>query len=199
MSFYTSLSGLQAMQNDMNVISHNLANVATTGFKKSRTEFADVIASNISTSPTKMVGSGVVVKANRQQFGEGTFQSTSNSLDLAVSGEGFFAVKTASAGGRTVFTRNGGFQVDKSRFVVDAQGSNLQVYPVDSSGAITARQLRKNWLSASAPVSAATAAAVEAAVVEARTIRSGSGAGPARSTSGCPGPCPASPSRCRRS
>jgi len=141
MSFYTSLSGLQAMQTDMSVISHNLANVATTGFKKSRSEFADVIASNISTSPTKMVGSGVVVKSSRQQFGEGTFQSTSNSLDLAVSGEGFFAVKTAATAGKVVYTRNGGFQVDKNRYVVDAQGSNLQVYPVDSSGAITATGL----------------------------------------------------------
>jgi flagellar hook protein FlgE len=138
MSFYTSLSGLQAMQNDMNVISHNLANVATGGFKKSRSEFADVIASNVSTSPTKMVGSGVVVKANRQQFGTGTLSSTANSLDLAISGEGFFAVKTAAAGGSVVFTRNGGFQVDNNRFVTDAQGSQLQVYPVDSSGNITA-------------------------------------------------------------
>jgi len=141
MSFYTSLSGLKAMQNDMSVISHNLANVATTGFKKSRTDFADVIASNISTSPTKMVGSGVVVKANRQQFSEGTLNSTSNSLDLAVSGEGFFAVKTASAAGTVVYTRNGGFQVDKNRYVVDAQGSQLQVYPVDSSGNVTATGL----------------------------------------------------------
>jgi len=141
MSFYTSLSGLQAMQNDMSVISHNLANVATGGFKKSRTDFADVIASNVSTSPTKMVGSGVVVKANRQQFSEGTLSSTANSLDLAVSGEGFFAVKTAATDGNIVYTRNGGFQVDKNRYVVDAQGSQLQVYPVDSSGNVTATGL----------------------------------------------------------
>jgi len=141
MSFYTSLSGLQAMQNDMSVISHNLANVATGGFKKSRSEFADVIASNVSTSPTKMVGSGVVVKANRQQFGEGTLSSTANSLDLAISGEGFFAVKTAATDGNIVYTRNGGFQVDKNRYVVDAQGSQLQVYPVDSSGNVTATGL----------------------------------------------------------
>jgi flagellar hook protein FlgE len=138
MSFYTSLSGLQAMQNDMSVISHNLANVATGGFKKSRTEFADVIASNVSTSPTKMVGSGVVVKANRQQFGEGTLQSTANALDLAVSGDGFFAVKTTGQQGGTAYTRNGGFQVDKQRFVVDAQGSKLQVFPVDQDGNVTA-------------------------------------------------------------
>jgi flagellar hook protein FlgE len=138
MSFYTALSGLKAMQTDMSVISHNLANVATTGFKKSRTEFADVIASNVSTTPTKMVGSGVVVKANRQQFGEGTLTSTSNGLDLAISGDGFFAVKTAGQAAATAYTRNGGFQVDTNRYVVDAQGSELQVYPVDNDGNVTA-------------------------------------------------------------
>ena len=138
MSFYTALSGLKAMQTDMSVISHNLANVATTGFKKSRTEFADVIASNISTTPTKMVGSGVVVKANRQQFGEGTLTSTSNGLDLAISGDGFFAVKTSGQAAATAYTRNGGFQVDTNRMVVDAQGSQLQVYPVDNDGNVTA-------------------------------------------------------------
>ncbi|MBS0478966.1 MAG: flagellar hook-basal body complex protein, partial [Proteobacteria bacterium] len=78
MSFYTSLSGLQASQSEMNTISHNLANVATNGFKKSRTEFADVIASSVSVSPTKMVGSGVMVKANRQQFAQGNLIQSSS-------------------------------------------------------------------------------------------------------------------------
>ena len=78
MSFYTSLSGLQASQTDMSVISHNLANVGTNGFKKSRAEFADVMAANFSTDPFKQVGSGTVVKANRQEFKEGNYTSTSN-------------------------------------------------------------------------------------------------------------------------
>src|SRR3569623_603417 len=93
MSFYTSLSGLQASQTEMNTISHNLANVATNGFKKSRTDFADVIASSVSLSPTLMTGSGTVVKGNIQQFGQGNLIQSSSSLDLAISGAGFFAVK----------------------------------------------------------------------------------------------------------
>ena len=138
MSFYTSLSGLQASQTEMSTISHNLANVSTSGFKKSRTDFADVIASNLSTDPRKMVGSGAVVKANRQQFSQGNLTSTSKALDLAVSGDGFFAVKTGSVTGALAYTRNGAFSVDTSRFIVDAQGSYLQAYPVDASGVVTA-------------------------------------------------------------
>ncbi|HEX8382287.1 MAG TPA: flagellar hook protein FlgE [Sphingomonas sp.] len=138
MSFYTSLSGLQASQTEMSTISHNLANVATSGFKKSRTDFADVIASNLSTDPRKMIGSGAVVKANRQQFSQGNLTSTSKALDLAVSGDGFFAVKTGSVTGALAYTRNGAFSVDTSRYIVDAQGSYLQAYPVDASGIVTA-------------------------------------------------------------
>lgn len=138
MSFYTSLSGLQASQVDMQTISHNLANVSTTGFKKSRVEFADVIASNVSTDPRKMVGSGVVVKATQQQFKEGNLQGTTNALDLAVMGEGFFTVKTTGASDTIAFTRNGSFSVDSARNVVDGQGSFLMVYPVDGDGNVTA-------------------------------------------------------------
>src|ERR1700760_4128542 len=94
MSFYTSLSGLQAAQTDMSTISNNLANVSTNGFKKSRTDFADVIASSVNADPTKLVGSGTVVKSTLQQFTEGNLQTTGGALDLAISGDGFFAVKT---------------------------------------------------------------------------------------------------------
>jgi flagellar hook protein FlgE len=139
MSFYTSLSGLQAAQTEMSTVSHNLANVATNGFKKSRTDFADVIASSLAADPTKAVGSGVVVKANRQQFTEGNLKTTGSSLDLAVTGDGFFAVKTGGTNSAVAYTRNGSFQVDPTtHYVVDAQGSALQVYPVDANGNATA-------------------------------------------------------------
>lgn len=138
MSFYTSLSGLQAAQTDMSVISHNIANVATNGFKKSRTDFSDVIASSLAVDPTKMVGSGVVVKQNKQQFSEGNLTTTSSSLDIAISGDGFFAIKTSGANPAVNYTRNGSFSVDTNRFVTDAQGSYLQAYPVDQDGNVTA-------------------------------------------------------------
>ena len=138
MSFYTSLSGLQASQTDMSVISHNLANVSTNGFKKSRSEFGDVIASSLAADPLKSVGSGVVVKSNRQQFGEGNLKTTTSGLDLAISGDGFFAVQTAGINSQVDYTRNGSFLIDPNRFVVDAQGSKLLVNPVDSEGNVIA-------------------------------------------------------------
>ncbi len=139
MSFYTSLSGLQAAQTELSTVSHNLANVSTNGFKKSRTDFADVIASSIATDPTKLVGSGTVVKSNRQQFSEGNLKTTGSALDLAITGDGFFAVKTAGLNATTAYTRNGAFQVDPAtKNIVDAQGSALQGYPVDAKGNATA-------------------------------------------------------------
>ncbi len=141
MTFYTSLSGLQAAQTDMSVISHNIANVATNGFKKSQATFADVIASNVALDPRHMVGSGVVVQANRQQFGEGSLTATSSALDLAISGDSFFTVKSAGAGGNVNYTRNGAFQVDLSRNITDASGNYLQAFPVDASGGVTATTL----------------------------------------------------------
>ncbi len=141
MSFYTSLSGLQAAQTDMSTISHNLSNVSTNGFKKSRTEFADVIASSVSLDPNQMVGSGTTVKAIRQQFGQGGTQQSTSSLDIAISGDGFFAVKPGLEAAGVNFTRNGSFLVDSDRYVTDSQGSYLQVYPVDGSGAVIATGL----------------------------------------------------------
>jgi flagellar hook protein FlgE len=138
MSFYTSLSGLQSAQTEMATISHNLANVSTNGFKKSRTEFADVIASSVSLSPTQMVGSGTVVKAVRQEFGQGGMIQSSSSLDLAIAGDGFFAVKPSLEDAKVQFTRNGTFLVNNERYVVDPQGGHLQVYPVDGSGTVVA-------------------------------------------------------------
>ena len=141
MSFYTSLSGLQAAQTDLSVISHNLANVSTNGFKKSRSEFADVIASSVSQNPTSQIGSGVVVKANRQQFSQGNLVQSQSSIDLAISGDGFFAIKPKLDQVGVNYTRNGAFLVDADRYIVDAQGGHLLGYPVDGSGAVVSSTL----------------------------------------------------------
>jgi flagellar hook protein FlgE len=163
MTFYTSLSGLQAAQTDMSVISHNIANVATNGFKKSQATFADVIASNVALDPRHMVGSGVVVQANRQQFGEGSLTATSSALDLAISGDSFFTVKSAGAGGNVTYTRNGAFQVDLSRNITDASGSYLQAFPVDASGGVTGSTLSNVQLPETSGTPVATKAVTLAA------------------------------------
>lgn len=141
MSFYTSLSGLQAAQTDLSVISHNLANVSTNGFKKSRTDFADVIASSVSQNPHSQIGSGVVVKGNTQQFSQGNLVQSQSSLDLAISGDGFFAVKPKLDQVGVNYTRNGAFSVDANHYIVDSQGGHLLGYPVDGSGAVVASTL----------------------------------------------------------
>jgi flagellar hook protein FlgE len=139
MSFYTSLSGLQASQTDMSTISNNIANAATNGFKRSITNFSDVMASSLSSNPNQLVGSGVTVQSTQQQFSEGNLIQSDSSLDLAISGDGFFAVKPQAGNGSEVdYTRNGNFLVDANGNVVDSQGSYLQVYPVDGSGAVVA-------------------------------------------------------------
>ncbi|HEU4961035.1 MAG TPA: flagellar hook protein FlgE [Sphingomonas sp.] len=138
MSFYTSLSGLQASQTNMATISNNLANAATSGFKRSTTQFADVMASSVTVSPNHMIGSGVAVKDTRQQFSEGNLIQSQSSLDLAITGDGFFAVKPKVDGNVVNYTRNGSFLVDADGYVTDAQGGHLQVYPVDGSGAVVA-------------------------------------------------------------
>ncbi|MGJ3648439.1 flagellar hook protein FlgE [Sphingomonas sp. GlSt437] len=141
MSFYTSLSGLQAAQTDLSVISHNLANVSTNGFKKSRSEFADVIASSVSQDPTSQIGSGVVVKGNRQEFSQGNLVQSSSSLDLAISGDGFFAVKPSLDQVDVNYTRNGAFLVDANHYVTNSEGAHVLVYPVDGSGNVVATTL----------------------------------------------------------
>ena len=137
MSFYTSLSGLQAAQTDMSTISHNLANVSTNGFKKSRSEFTDIMASNFTSDPRRLTGSGAALAQNKQMFGAGSLVTTGSSLDLAVAGDGFFPVKTTAAGGATIaYTRNGSFGVDPNRYITDAQGSRLQAYAVETDGTV---------------------------------------------------------------
>ena len=84
MSFNISLSGLSAMQKALDVTSNNIANVATTGFKSSRAEFADVYTTSVMANGRTTVGSGVQTAVVSQQFAQGAVESTNNTLDLAI-------------------------------------------------------------------------------------------------------------------
>jgi flagellar hook protein FlgE len=137
MSFYTSLSGLKAAQTDLATISNNVANVGSAGFKKSRAIFGDLFAS-APTQTTKMIaGQGTRLNGITQQFTQGTLEATDKTLDLAIAGEGMFVVRGDAPRSEISYTRNGAFQVDVNRRVVDTIGSTLQMLPVDSSGAVT--------------------------------------------------------------
>lgn len=133
MSFNTGLSGLYAANKSLDVAGNNIANVATTGFKASRVEFADQYAQSIrGTSGNTNVGSGVRTAAVSQQFTQGTLTTgTANSLDLAINGNGFFML---SNNGESLYTRAGAFHTDKEGFIVNSSGMNLQGYNVDADG-----------------------------------------------------------------
>ncbi|WP_420146337.1 flagellar hook-basal body complex protein [Sphingobium sp.] len=129
MSFYISLSGLKAAQTDLSTISNNVANVSSTGFKKSRTEFGDIFAAAPMQTTNQVAGQGVRVQGVSQQFTQGTLEGTAKTLDLAIAGEGYFTVKGED--GTISYTRNGAFSVDEDRFAVDTTGSRIQVFAVD--------------------------------------------------------------------
>lgn len=136
MSFYTSLTGLKNAQTDLSVISHNIANAETNGFKKSDTAFSDIVAASILTDPALTTGIGARVSSITQNFALGPIEQTGSSLDVAVNGEGFFTVVNPLSG-QTQYTRNGSFTVDGAGYIKNAQGCQLQVFPVDAAGAIS--------------------------------------------------------------
>ncbi len=141
MSFSTSLSGLNAASSDLSVTSNNIANVGTTGFKGSRAEFADIFAASPLGTAANAIGSGVLLSSVSQQFGQGNLDFTENTLDMAVSGEGFFVLKPNQTSSDLLYTRAGAFQVDQNGVVVNSAGQVLQVFPVDTSGTVTTTSL----------------------------------------------------------
>ena len=129
--FDTALSGLTAASTGLDVVSNNIANADTVGFKSSRAEFADVYAAGAVNLNQTSVGEGVRVGATAQQFSQGDITTTSANLDLAISGDGFFTLQDPSG---TVYSRNGQFSVDKNGNVVNATGQALQVFPPTATG-----------------------------------------------------------------
>jgi flagellar hook protein FlgE len=134
MAFDTAISGINAATADLNVISNNIANASTTGFKSSRAEFADVYATSLLGAGSSAVGKGVSLVGVTQEFGQGNISFTNNALDLAISGGGFFQLSNQGA---LEYTRSGAFQVDNEGFIVSNQGARLQGFQVDNLGEVT--------------------------------------------------------------
>ncbi len=134
MTFSTAISGINAANSDLGVISNNIANASTTGFKTSRAEFADVYATSLLGAGGNAIGLGVTLAGVTQEFGQGNINFTNNSLDLAINGGGFFQL---SRDGALEYTRAGAFQVDREGFIVSNQGLRLQAFQVDAGGDVT--------------------------------------------------------------
>ena len=141
MSFYTALTGLNGSQSDISATSNNIANVGTTGFKRSRAEFGDIFATSPLQNASSSIGSGTILKGIKQQFTQGNISSSLNALDLAISGQGFFTLKPSLTSAQKVYTRNGSLNVNNDRYVVDSAGQYLLVYPVNNDGSVTAKDL----------------------------------------------------------
>lgn len=124
MSFNIALSGLNASNQELNTISNNIANVSTTGFKESRTEFGSVYNG-------KQAGGVQVVGISQNFDSTGSISATGRSLDMALTGSGFFVVQDKN--GQMSYTRSGAFMLDSQGNIISNTGSYLQGYGVDAN------------------------------------------------------------------
>ena len=131
MAFDTSVSGILAASSNLGIIGNNIANGSTVGFKSSTGEFKDIYSQSLSGSS---IGQGVALTSIKQDFSQGNVTFTNNSLDLAINGEGFFALDD---GGVQNYSRAGAFRLDQDGFIVNAAGLKLQGFPTDIDGTVT--------------------------------------------------------------
>jgi flagellar basal-body rod protein FlgG len=155
-SLYTAATGMVAQQIEQDVIANNLANVNTIGFKKSRANFQDLMyqvdskagatsATGVQLPAGIEIGMGVKPISTQKIFTQGDYQSTGNSLDMAIEGDGFFQLDDGSGG--TAYTRNGSFKMDKNGTLCNSEGLLLTpsitipqgavVITIDKSGLVT--------------------------------------------------------------
>lgn len=134
MSFQQGLSGLNISAKNLAAIGNNVANASTIGFKAARAEFADVFANSLAGGGVQ-VGIGASVAAVRQQFTQGNISTTSNPLDVAINGAGFFRL---SSNGVVSYARNGQFALDRDGYIVTSNNARLTGYPADANGQVIA-------------------------------------------------------------
>jgi flagellar basal-body rod protein FlgG len=162
-SLHIARTGLDAQQTQLDVISNNLANVSTTGFKRARAVFEDLLYQTIrqpgaqSSQLTQLpsgfqLGTGVRPVATERIFSQGNLQQTGNPLDVAIQGKGFFQVLMPD--GTTAYTRDGSFQVDNTGQLVTASGFAVQPAITIPSDAITITIARDGTVSVTQPGSA---------------------------------------------
>ncbi|GMT42795.1 MAG: flagellar basal-body rod protein FlgG [bacterium] len=158
-SLFTAATGMEAMQQDINVISNNLANVNTLGFKRSRAEFQDLLYQTLRMPGTQtltgsqipagiQIGMGTKLAAVSKLFTQGDFQQTGNELDMAIEGKGFFQVQQTD--GTIAYTRNGTFRLDNSGQLVNSDGylmepsivvpNDAELISIDNNGEVSVTQ-----------------------------------------------------------
>lgn len=133
MSFQQGLSGLNAASKNLDVIGNNVANASTVGFKQSQAQFSDVFANSLAGAGGTQVGIGTKVSDVVQQFSQGNITASSNPLDVAINGSGFFRL---SDNGVIAYSRNGQFHLDKDGYIVNGSGQRLTGYAASAAGVI---------------------------------------------------------------
>ena len=121
-------SALNANSKEMGIVSNNIANANSNGFKKSTANFEDLYSIHNSSNPDKFSGMGVISSDPRQQMSQGSFESTGGALDLAVSGQGFFTVVQGDEVDNPFFTRDGSFNIKANGEVVTSDGLSVMGY-----------------------------------------------------------------------
>jgi flagellar hook protein FlgE len=142
MSLYAALnsavSGLTAQSTALSVISANIANASTTGYKTADSTFDTLVAAN-SSNLTSTSGEGVSTNETQEMSAQGEISSTTTATNMAISGSGFFVASTSTsstAATSDVYTRNGSFTQDVNGYLVNTSGDYLMGYATDASGAV---------------------------------------------------------------
>ena len=160
MAFQHGLSGLNASSKNLDVIGHNIANANTTGFKSSRAEFADLVASSMGAGGGANYGIGVEVAAVAQQFSQGNVTVTGNNLDVAINGNGFFKVQQAD--GSAAYTRAGNFKLDKTGDLVTNGGAQVMGFKVDPATGLSTSEAQPLSFPTGAPIQAKQTESIKA-------------------------------------
>jgi flagellar hook protein FlgE len=162
MSFQTGLSGLNAASKSLDVTGNNIANANTIGMKSARAEFSDLVATSLGGGGggSSSAGIGVTVATVSRQFSQGNINVTGNSLDVAITGGGFFQVTKTD--GTIGYTRDGQFKLDKDGNLVTNSGSNIMGYTTDTVGTPTSINPIKMSVPSGAPIPASATTAITA-------------------------------------
>ncbi|MCK5541245.1 MAG: flagellar hook-basal body complex protein [Desulfobacterales bacterium] len=130
-SLFTGTSGLKNMGNAMQVIGNNIANVNTVGFKRGKSTFADTLYESVATQAgTAQMGRGMAVGSISQNFQQGSFESTGNTTDISIGGEGFFVMRKSGTE-NMFYTRAGNFHFDKTGQLINPEGYLVQGWELD--------------------------------------------------------------------
>lgn len=133
-ALFSGISGLSSLGNAMQIIGDNIANVNTVGFKGSAFTFQDLLSQSISTqSGTAQVGRGTAIGDVAASFEQGSFESTGNTTDLAIGGDGFFTLREAGSDS-LFYSRAGNFRFDNDGYLTNPEGYVVQGWRLDDQG-----------------------------------------------------------------